>query len=145
MENNGIKPVSVKLIVTLNIAEYKEYMAKKHNVEPSQIEILFSDGEVTNEPLMNRKERKQATSGKIVGSSRKSANKFLRNKMDELKITNEKLAEMSGLSTNTIDRACSCFRLRKGSFDKIAETLNLTKDEIREFRKSLVKKQRNYR
>lgn len=131
-----------KLTIRITPTELKEIFARDHNIEPEDVEIVIVDCEEALEPKEDG--RAEQTTGEIVGKLGGDKPLFLKSFMKEKGITRKEAANKCNVSEETISRASAGHRLRMESFKRIVNGLELTKEERREFKKSLHKKQRQY-
>ena len=132
-----------RLTIRITPTELKEIFASQHNVKPDDVEIVIEDCE--EQPVCQKEDgRSNQTTGEIVGKLGGDKPPFLKSFMKEKGILRKEAAKKCGVSEETIRRASGCHRLRRESFERIADGLGLTKEERREFKKSLSKKQRQY-
>ena len=131
-----------KLTIRITPTELKEIFARDHNIEPEDVEIEIVDYEEPGDPKEDG--RAEQTTGEIVGKLGGDKPPFLKSFMKERGIRRKEAAEKCNVSEETISRAGSGHRLRMESFKRIVNGLGLTKEERREFKRSLSKKQNNY-
>ena len=129
-----------KLTIRITPTELKEIFARDHNIEPEDVEIVIENYENPRPET----ERAEQTTGEIVGKLGGDKPPFLKSFMKERGIRRKEAAEKCNVSEETIRRAGAGHRLRRESFERIVDGLGLTKEERREFKKSLSKKQRQY-
>ena len=152
MLEEQIKPLSVKLIVTVNINNYKAALAKNYNVKPEEVEVIIEDykeeakGEKNTNVFGTISYPENASRGEVVGTLGKHPveEPFLKRYIRERKMSETDVAISCSLSLNTIRRAADGFRIRQESFNRIVSGLKLTDDEKKAFEKSLYKKQRDW-
>lgn len=142
MNEEQIKPLSVKLTVRVNINNYKAALARNYNVKPEEVEVIIEDEEEPREPI----ERKEPTDGDIIGdlSKPKEQKPFLMKFLKERGFNVVEAAQLCNVGKSTIGRARYGYRLRKESFQLIVKGLEMTTEEAKEFKKSLRRKQADY-
>lgn len=143
MKNN--MPISVKLTVVVNLQQYKLAIAKDHNVNPKDVEVIVEGyGEEQREEAPSVVDPK---GGPIVGELGDAPENqtFLKRFLGERNLLMAEAAQFCGVNRSTIGRACAGIRLREESYEAIVKGLEMTPEQAKEFKKSLRQKQRDYK
>ena len=135
MNENQIKPLSVKLTIELSISAYKKALAKSYNVDEKDIEIVIVNEPTKKEAMEKPVEKKEDPAPE---------NRFLDDFMKKNGLSNTDVAQLCGVSEPTVKRMKSGYRVENPTFDKVVHGLELNAEQATALRNSLTRRQRGY-
>lgn len=154
-----IKPLGIRLVVRVDIGKYKSALARIHNVKPEEVEVIIENSEPnereTFQPVPEIKvesplpkkptERKEKACGITVGRKDKGPkhHTWLHYFLLDNAFSRKEAAQLCAVTYSTITRACRGTRLRDQNFNAIVRGLEMTPEEERAFKDSLIYTQRN--
>lgn len=132
--SQALKPVSVKLTIKVNVADYKLALAKSYNVSPEDIELVFED------------ERREPKKEALIAPTqdKPKENLFLKDFLKANHLKRKEAAMLCGVSVATIYRVSHGYRIENPCFDKIVAGLGLTADQATALRNTLNRKNQGY-
>ena len=142
-----MKTVKVKLTVTVDLFEYRQKLAKEHNLKPEEVEIVVHN----EQPLALPKEKgmplgdMEYTEGEKGDPSPKKKERhhtFLEDFMAEHELKNGDVATLCGVSEPTVKRMKAGYKIENPTFDKVVDGLGLNAEQATALRKGLNRKQR---